>query len=704
MKIQPASAKIKARITFLVIALLLLSLFAIGLSNYVLYRIALNQTGEMLGYSSKQNVKILEYLIQHDENEAQKLKIPYNIEDTLMLYRQSLEPITTFGDTGESVVARREGDSIRFFIHNRLKDNYGRPITIPFDSGDAVLPMKLGLAGESGTIIGTDYRNIKVLAAYEPLPAMKLAIVTKMDLAEIREPFIKGAAQLFFVILIIIIGGVFFYLKVITPLIPLVMESEERLMTLINGIDESLLVVDPGGKVLIINETASNRIGRSHAELIDHDVFSFFPPDLASARRKKFGEVLETGKAVHFEDVRNGRHYHNSFFPVMDDVERSIVSIIIHARDITGQVDAHNEVLAAKEEAEEATKLKDKFITLLSHDLKTPLIGMLGMTQLLQKQPEMRSESQHLLDLAVQSNKRMIRMIDQLLDVNRIRAGKLQLKCRYCDGADIVREAVGSVGGMAAEKGISIRNRVPDKVMVIADPIFLQQVFCNLLTNAIKFSGSGKTVTIGFSPGEKMVFTVEDNGVGIAPGLMKNLFSYHDKTSTRGTHGEIGTGFGLPLSADIMEALNGRLKAEPRPEGGTSFSVILPNPAPRLVIMENSPGSCDALKDLLEDRGFTVTTSTHALKILEMLKGERFDFLLVQLSASKETGAELLRLVAQDQLLRGMSLLAIGDSVCYSKTGDNGDFNAIINCGAEAETVIERIHSELMGNCPEQKG
>ena len=357
----------------------------------------------------------------------------------------------------------------------------------------------------------------------------------------------------------------------------------------------------------------------------------------------------------------------------------------------------------AREAAEEATRLKDKFITLLSHDLKTPLVGMLGMMQLLQKQPDTRMENRRMIDLAVQGNKRMIRMIDQLLDISRIRAGKLQLKCRYCDGANIVRQAVATVEGMAAQKGITIHNMVPDKTMVIADPIFLEQVFCNLLTNAVKFSGQGKTVTIRFSPGENMVFAVEDEGVGIAPDFMKNLFSYHDKTSTRGTQGEAGTGFGLPLSAGIMEALNGKLKAESRPKGGTSFLVILPNPAPKLLIMENSPGSCDALKTLLEEEGFMVTVSPYALRILEMLNGERFDFLLVQLSGEKETGAELLRLVGHDEKLKGMSLLAIGDSVCYRKNGDDNGLNAIIDCGTETAAVIARIYSVLIDNDPARK-
>lgn len=233
----------------------------------------------------------------------------------------------------------------------------------------------------------------------------------------------------------------------------------------------------------------------------------------------------------------------------------------------------------AKEEAEDATRLKDKFIMLLSHDLKTPLIGMLGMLQLIQGQEGTSEKNRNFVDSAIQSNRRIIKMIDQLLDINRIRSGKLQLKFHNCDAADIVREAVLNVEAMAAGKGITIQNLVPSKTMVTVDPAFLQQVFYNLLTNAIKFSGQGNTVTIRFSKNDHMVFSVDDNGIGIPADSLKKIFSYQEKMSTRGTQGEPGTGFGLPLSADIMTALNGSLKAESRPEGGTTFSVTLPNPA-----------------------------------------------------------------------------------------------------------------------------
>ncbi len=365
---------------------------------------------------------------------------------------------------------------------------------------------------------------------------------------------------------------------------------------------------------------------------------------------------------------------------------------------------SHKVMEKAKEEAEEATKLKDKFIRLLSHDLITPLAGMMGMMQLLQKQPEIQPESHQFIDLAIQGNRQMLHMINQLLDINRIRSGKLRLKFRFCNAADIVWDAVAAVKSMADGKGITIQNMVPDKTMVIADAVFLQQVFSNLLTNAVKFSGEGKTVTIRFLPGEKMVFAVEDNGVGIPPGLMQTLFSHNEKTSTRGTMGETGSGFGLPLSADIMEALNGKLKAESRPEGGTTFFVILPKPAPKLLIMENSAGSCDELRTLLGERGFKVTVNFHALKILEMLKRERFDFLLVELSSTRETGAELLRLVALDHSLKEMPRLAIEEGKWYNDWRFEKDRVTVVDGATAAAMVIEKIYSMLLGEGSARKG
>ncbi len=363
---------------------------------------------------------------------------------------------------------------------------------------------------------------------------------------------------------------------------------------------------------------------------------------------------------------------------------------------------SHKAMEKAKKEAEEATKLKDKFIMLLSHDLKTPLVGMQGMMQLVQDQPDIRPENRRMVELAIQGSKRMLDMIDKLLDVGRIQSGKLHLKSRYCDGAEIIREAVETVGTMASQKGITIRNTVPDKIMVLADPVFLKEVFGNLLSNAIKFSEQGKAVTVKYLPGENMVFAVEDSGVGIRPGDLKKIFSFHEKTTTNGTMGETGTGFGLPLSADIVGALNGKLEARSSPEGGASLLVTLPKPAPKLLIMENHPGSCNELKISLEERGFKVRMTAHALKILESLKEERFDLLVVELSTAKDTGAELLRLVSYDMALEGMPVLEIGEDTRGHATDHANRENMPIS-SADIAMIVERIYSLLMADNSPQK-
>ncbi len=475
------------------------------------------------------------------------------------------------------------------------------------------------------------------------------------------------------------------------------MNAEIKYHTLFDESPDGVLLFNTANAGLVdFNAMAHQQLGYTKEEFAGLTISDFEVVEAAEDTQKHIAKVLAEGSDI-FETKHRTKDGEIRNVRVMAKAMILEGKPYIHCifRDITMQKVAETKMNEAKEEAEEANKLKDKFIMLVSHDLKTPLVGMLGLMQLLQKQPEIRQDNQHMIDLAVQGNKRMIRMIDQLLDVNRIRSGKLQLKCRYCDGSDVVRKAVAIVEPMAAEKKISIQNTVPDKVMVIADPVFLEQVFCNLLTNAIKFSGRGKAITIRFSPGENMIFAVEDNGIGIAPDLMKDIFSYHEKTSTRGTMGETGTGFGLPLSNDIMEALNGKLKAEPRPGGGSSFLVILPNPKPHILIMENSPGSCDSLKDLLEKEGFMVTANSYALRVLELLEHMRFDFLLVQLSATKDTGSELIRLVAGNDKLKGMPILTIGDSKCYKRISDD-ELNGVIDCGIENSKVVAAIYSTLM--------
>jgi len=230
----------------------------------------------------------------------------------------------------------------------------------------------------------------------------------------------------------------------------------------------------------------------------------------------------------------------------------------------------------AKDEAEEATKLKDKFVTLVSHDLKTPLNGIMGCIELVKLHSQLNDDANKMLDLALSACRDMNSLINEVLNLSKIRGGKINLQLELINAEEMANSIVEHYAPMANSKGIVLTNEIYEQTQIYADKKLLIEVFNNLISNAIKFCKQGNSIKIHMIQGEDTVIAVTDTGVGIHPEAIDNLFSYDKKTSTIGTAGESGTGFGLPLAHEIIQAHKGELQVESILGEGTTFYVKLP--------------------------------------------------------------------------------------------------------------------------------
>ncbi len=474
-----------------------------------------------------------------------------------------------------------------------------------------------------------------------------------------------------------------------------VRQSEERLAAFVNGINESTFLIDPSGIVLMVNETGAKRFNRSVEELVGTPVSDYMPPDLAASRTAKLRQVAETGQEVHFQDEREGCHYRNSLFPVRDAMG-NVYAVAAIAYDITEPVLAQRELEKARDEAEQATALKDKFVALVSHDLKTPLVGVVGLMQLLRREAEGDPEKARIIDLAAESCRKMTRLIDELLDISRIRQGKLQMKCAYIDGGGVMAYAFAAAAEMAERKGIALRNLVPQRTIVWADPVFLQQVFMNLLTNAVKFTEKGGTVTAGAAVDGVASFWVQDNGVGVPREIRHKLFSPYEKTTTRGTAGETGTGFGLPLSHDIMVAHGGRLDLDSPEEGGARFNATLPVRQARIAVMESVLGSCPGIAKALAEHHFVLRPVSGALEVLDNIPDEPIDLVLAEVCGGENGVGEMMRLMKGDDRLKHVPVVGLVCG-CSEFSGKGRGFAALLPCNASEREIGETIHAALIG-------
>jgi signal transduction histidine kinase len=176
---------------------------------------------------------------------------------------------------------------------------------------------------------------------------------------------------------------------------------------------------------------------------------------------------------------------------------------------------------------------------------------------------------------AVERLNAMMRLINVVLDISRIQSGELRLKKIRCRAVDLTLPAVG-LRPLAESKGVRLINEVPETSEMVADETYLGEVIQNLVSNAIKFCWPGGTITIFVPEGRPTTLAVRDTGVGVPSDFLADLFKHEVKTTSAGTQGEAGTGLGLPLCHDIMQAHGGRLYVETAPGRGSTFFAELP--------------------------------------------------------------------------------------------------------------------------------
>ncbi|VAX25571.1 hypothetical protein MNBD_NITROSPINAE04-2203 [hydrothermal vent metagenome] len=296
---------------------------------------------------------------------------------------------------------------------------------------------------------------------------------------------------------------------------------------------------------------------------------------------KEIIECIRNSAIVSFSTFIGQRAFQ---FTIKGSKEAGVAQI--YGSDITNRKLMEDELRHAKEQAEEATKLKDQFVSLVAHDLRSPFSSIIGLLRMLDSGAghSLSDSQKNIVERVLKSGENLITMIDQLLDISRLKTGKITLDSRFLDGQAIASMVIDEVKSLAEKKSIKIINDVPDKIRLYADFDLFSEVLRNLLSNAIKFCGEGDIVTL-FTPSQsKATISVKDTGVGVSEPILSDIFKHEIKTSTRGTLGETGTGLGLPFSHDIIKAHCGSLTVESVEGGGAVFHASVPEVCPRVLI------------------------------------------------------------------------------------------------------------------------
>ena len=330
---------------------------------------------------------------------------------------------------------------------------------------------------------------------------------------------------------------------------------------------------------------------------------------------------------------------------------------------------------AAREEAEAANRAKDEFLAMISHELRTPLGAILIWSQLLRNDRMDEAGMTRALGMIERSTKTLAKLIDDLLDVSRIIAGKLRLDSRPVQLGPVVDAALESAQPDAEAKGLRVERALsPATLSVAGDPVRLQQVVANLLANAIKFTPEGGRVEVGLeSTGTHARITVTDTGAGINAEFLPYIFERFRQADSTSTCRNKGLGLGLAICRHLVELHGGTIEASSPGEGhGSTFTVTVPllragvadapsRPAVRgaawpamgrslegvrVLIVDDESDARDALALVLERCGARVTSAASAAEALAAWQRESPDVLLSDIAMPGEDGYSLIRKIA----------------------------------------------------------
>jgi PAS domain S-box-containing protein len=275
-------------------------------------------------------------------------------------------------------------------------------------------------------------------------------------------------------------------------------------------------------------------------------------------------------------------------YPLKDDGGAVREVVLIH-QDITDRMVAEAdrerllaEAQRARVDLERASRIKDEFLATLSHELRTPLNAVIGWTRILRSR-DLDPSTMHGLDVVARNAAAQARLIDDLLDVSRIITGKMTLNMEPVDLSQIASSAIETLRPAAEARGVHFDVRIgADVASISGDPQRLQQVLWNLMSNAVKFTDAGGSVTLSIDrePGA-VVIAVMDTGIGIAADILPHIFDRFTQGDTSATRAYPGLGLGLAIVRHVVELHGGTVSADSAGPGlGATIRIALPAPGP----------------------------------------------------------------------------------------------------------------------------
>jgi signal transduction histidine kinase/CheY-like chemotaxis protein len=420
-------------------------------------------------------------------------------------------------------------------------------------------------------------------------------------------------------------------------------QERHRLEVTIESLGDALIVTEPGSAAIAaVNPSAARLVPElTVGETVDSPRSPLPTLDAALAAETI---VEHGGRTLAVTAARLGGESHGVVWTVRDTTERARLE-----------------------------RAKSEFVATASHELRSPLTSIKGFVELLHRSPEGMSDRQReFVEIILKSTERLAELVNDLLDVARIEADRVEIIRRPIDVGEAVREVAELLGPQIADKRQKLSVHVaPATGLALADPGRVRQIVANLLTNAVLYTGEGGRIDVGVEPDRAWVqLVVKDTGIGMddehASRIFERFYRGRDGTST-----SPGTGLGLSIVKSLVELHEGQIEVESEPDRGTTFTVLLPAVVElggtalaemrgrRVLVVDDEREIAELIAGQLAPLGVITGIASSGPGALQMLRGSGYDAVTLDVLMPGMDGFEVLRAIRADPSLRSLPIVFV---------------------------------------------
>ncbi len=491
------------------------------------------------------------------------------------------------------------------------------------------------------------------------------------------------------------------------------------LLAMLETAPAAIMIFDLDGSVRLRNRAATEVLGIepqnpvlrknywSRFKRVAKDGSLISPDQWVSARALRGETVSNHELEIHHPDGR--------VFPII----ASGAPLKNELGHVTGAVVAFQDISRLRE----VDRMKEEFVSIVSHELRTPLTSIRGSIQLVVGEPGSVPDPEHrsLLQIALNNCERLVRIINDILDVSKIESGNLPLHRKAVNVAELIRQSVDVVASPARHASVRIDARLPgDLPPVMVDQDRIVQALVNLLSNAVKFAPSGSTITIAAMATEQTVtVSVSDEGEGIAPENLSRLFRKFQQVDSSSSRRKGGTGLGLAITKALVEQHGGRIFVDSELHKGTRFSITLPAATPqeaaavapvvanldgsasfhvrRVLVVDDDDDYRELMRQQLKHAGYVVLDARDAASALQIARSARPDVITVDLLMPGIDGWNFIEKLRAEDSLAAIPIIVVSGAADAKTSGKRPLDVSVVTKGEGTDRLMREISLALAG-------